>query len=133
MPRLTIDAPEKERRNTDQVSEEPAFVDDHEIQQAILDICSGGDLCAESPLFRIRECQDKRRRLRRPAVDVDRVFDRLVAKKIARARREIRKQPPVTHARGDKGGDVRVDPDARHIEEQAIAELCRIDEPRLRP
>ena len=122
----------EQRRNAQHVPEESAIPNDDEIEQTVLEIGAGGDVRAESPLRRVREREHHRGRLRRLAVDLDRVFDRLVAKQVAGARPQVRQQPAMVDARGDERRDVRVESDARHIEEQVIAELPRIDDADVR-
>ena len=78
-----IDAPREERRNAQHVPDEAAIPNDDEIEQSVFEIGAGGNVRAESPLRRVRERENERGRLRRLAIDLDRVFDRLVAKQVA--------------------------------------------------
>ena len=54
---LPIDATREERRDAQHVAKKSARLDHDEIQQPVREIGAGGDLRAESPLFRVREAR----------------------------------------------------------------------------
>ena len=125
----SIDGSRKQARQRADCASETPRVDDHCIEHAVVGRGRGRDDSPVPPLASVRERHEKRGpRMQRASIERHRVRTCLIAPELARDNRGVAEEAAARSLQQrELFGDVRVEADARDVDEQASVQLAEID------